>query len=762
MNETSHRFRSILTASLLGLIFIFIFGLLWLFFLAPARPEGLGWFFFAFATGLSMIVLPCTLPLAFVIVPMSMGKGFAKGITTALSFGAGIALTLSFYGVAAAALGGIAISELNTPLETVKNYVYAIAGIVVYLFALGEIGLLKFRMPSYTGSAPAFIQKQGNFIKPFLLGMFLGNIGVGCPHPATPLLLIEIASSGDVLYGWLLFLIHAIGRVIPLLILAILAIMGVNGLNWLVAKKDKIEKGTGWAMVFVAGFIFTLGFFTHDWWVNSGTHTLLEKVTQEQQFLGIINAQLGTETVHEHGLERGTGLFGFPLWLGNWVMVFLWVIPLWWWLFRERKRIDEMPDTDQVREKVAEQKTLKVRRWFFAALSILLFIVFTYTLPKWFFWEVSMGDHGAMMEEGQTMDEHMMEGMEGMPGHKAIYHEEGDVKEGLQISLETLKEIKVGEATTIRLYAKDIPSGEPISNLEIAHEKILHLIGVRNDLNSFFHIHPKQIEPGIFEVEYIFKEPGVYKLYSDVSYQGATHTFGHTQFKVEGEGEEFEREISVLKNVIVGDYQVATRYPEPLTAEDKTPIEFVVYDLYGNAVELEPYLAENMHLAVISEDLLEYVHTHPEGYGGSMNMEGEEVIDESKPHGHSFLPLIPSVYAHGGVADGDGTDPQIVPFSVTFPKPGIYKMFAQFRPKGIEGIAKDQSLVAEFFVNILPHDHTVSGDLKTLPPDPRFDILDVHSENSEENPPPVSKSGKVIVSVILIALLSLAVKKYIN
>ena len=757
MNELNlnGKLKSFVIASLLALVFVFIFGLLWLFFLAPARPEGLGWFFFAFATGLSMIVLPCTLPLAFVIVPMSMGKGFGKGIITALSFGAGVALTLSFYGIAAATLGGIAISELNTPLETIKNYVYALAGIIVYIFALSEIGLLKFRMPSYTGSAPAFIQKQGNFIKPFLLGMFLGNIGVGCPHPATPLLLIEIASSGDVLYGWLLFLVHAIGRVIPLLILATLAILGINGLNWLVTKKDKIEKGTGWAMVFVAGFIFTLGFFTHDWWVNSGTHTLLEKVTQEQQFLGIINAQLGTETTHEHGLQEGSSIFGFPLWLGNWVMVLLWIVPIWWWFFRERKRTDGLPEANSISEKEAEQKALKIRASFFVTLSLLLFILFTYTLPKWFFWEVSMGDHLAMMEDNHMTD-NSMEGMN-MESHEAVYYEEGDVTEGLQILLETDEEMKAGAAVKLRLYAKNLPNGEYADGLEIVHEKPLHLIGIRNDLGQFFHIHPKEIKPGIFEVEYTFEKPGVYKLYSDVSYKGVTYTFGHSQFKVKGDGEEFEGEIDISKNTIVGEYQVAARYPEILTAKDTNPVEFVVYDLYGNAVSLEPYLGEDMHLAVVSEDLLEYVHTHPENHKENMDMKDVETVDESKPHGHT---LVPVAYAHGGVLDENKTAPQVVRFSVIFPKPGIYKMFAQFRPKGIESISEDQSLVASFYVDVFPHDHAVSDDSKILPPDPRFG--DIHLEKSEENKSPVSKSGKLLVSIILIVLLSAGVKKYIN
>lgn len=346
MQETS-RLKVGVIVSILALGVVFVLGLLWTLFssgLGETEAFGKsGWFLFSFAFGLTMIVMPCTLPLAFVIVPMAMGKGMAKGLGMALAFGAGVALMLSLYGVIAAALGAAGISFLGADGESIKNWIYFFAGIFAYTFALGEIGLLKVHMPSYTGSAPDFIQEKKDYMKAFLLGIFLGNVGVGCPHPATPLILIEIASSGDIFYGWALFFVHAVGRVVPLLFLALLAVLGVNGLNWIVARKDRIERATGWAMVFVAGFILTLGLFTHDWWVNSGQHNLLEKVTQEHWFNQSFNAQLDTEVAHVHGLETGTGIFGQPLDWGNWFIVFLWVLPLWWYYFRERRRILHTP-----------------------------------------------------------------------------------------------------------------------------------------------------------------------------------------------------------------------------------------------------------------------------------------------------------------------------------------------------------------------------------------------------------------------------------
>jgi len=339
--ENDMRLKTILAILSVSLLAIIIIGVVWFFVAGTATPAGIGWYLFSFAAGLTMIVLPCTLPLAFVIVPLSMGKGVVKGLGMAIAFGSGVTIMLSAYGIIAAIAGEIAIGALGAPLESVKNWLYFIAGLFAYIFALGELGLLRFRMPTYTGAAPAFIQRRQDYLKAFFLGIFLGNIGVGCPHPATPLILVEIARAGDVLYGWSLFFIHAVGRVLPLFLLAILGVLGVNGLSWLVKRKDKVERATGWGMVFVAGFILVLGLFTHDWWVASGQHTIFEELTQEQTVTTLFTEQIGQGKAHAHvsqEVEGKTGLFGLPLSLGNWVLVGLWIFPLWWYFLKNRRK----------------------------------------------------------------------------------------------------------------------------------------------------------------------------------------------------------------------------------------------------------------------------------------------------------------------------------------------------------------------------------------------------------------------------------------
>src|SRR3989344_5354196 len=347
-NENSgSRRRWLFIVFAISLFLIFISGIFWIFTESTASPIGLCWFLFSFAAGLSMIVLPCTLPLAFVIVPLSMGKGYIKGLAVALAFGLGVAITLSTYGIFAALLGKAFMAYAGGGGEIIKNIFYAIAGVFAILFALSELELIKFRIPSYMGAAPGFIQKRSDVVKALLLGLFLGNIGIGCPHRATPIILGQIGVTGNVFYGWLLFLTHAIGRIIPLLLLAILGILGINATKTLVARKESIARATAWGMVFVGAFLFTLGFFSHDWWVYSGMHTLLEEITQEDRLLGILKGRWESAVTHTHGIPIGTGFFGLPLWLGNWVFVFLMALPLWGSWFLKRRKLSVLVEPEQ-------------------------------------------------------------------------------------------------------------------------------------------------------------------------------------------------------------------------------------------------------------------------------------------------------------------------------------------------------------------------------------------------------------------------------
>jgi len=265
MTEKSKK-RLVITAfALFSIILIGIFYL----FTTPGQTANVA---FAYVVGLSMIVLPCTLPLAFVIVPMAMGKGPKKGLIMALLFGLGLAITLSMYGLFVAIVGkSLGLNQAIGGAGTVSRILFIIGGLAAFIFGLSELNLINFRMPTYKGSYPAFITKQGDYLKAFFLGLFLGNAGVGCPNPLFYVLLGDIAVTGNLLTGWWLGFVHGIGRATPLIFLAILGILGVNAVGNIAKKTAVVTKWTGISLVILGAVIFIMG-TSHHWYENSLVH----------------------------------------------------------------------------------------------------------------------------------------------------------------------------------------------------------------------------------------------------------------------------------------------------------------------------------------------------------------------------------------------------------------------------------------------------------------------------------------------------------
>jgi len=364
--------------------------------------------------------------------------------------------------------------------------------------------------------------------------------------------------------------------------------------------------------------------------------------------------------------------------------------------------------------------------WFLVTFSLLLVVTFVFYLPTRFERNFLREEAGHMLPEEMDMmheDEH----------GGAVFHEEGEVTQGLAVNLNVIPvPVLAGSSTQLDFFVNEKPNTIPVpfSQIEIDHTKLMHVIGVRSDLNEFFHIHPEPLESGIFTIPYVFSSPGTYKLWSEVKKDGVIHSFGHPLFDVQGEGERESKQVSFERNVVVGGYQVSLELAEPVGKGHEHDLSFDVHTLQGSEVTLENYLGVPMHLAVIKDDLTQFIHTHPE--------EGD----------HHGFQLIQEAWANGDHAHPDVVEDEAVNFHVTFPEAGLYKVFAQFRPEGIS-LPEDKSLVASFWIKVeessLPsqaQDHHESTQLKPLQSPAWWFLL--------------------AVSLALILLLSLAIHKFIT
>lgn len=260
-----NNFQKILIGFAVIFFLIFVFGLLWL---AGVREQVAvdGTFGFmallAFAAGLSMIVLPCTLPLVFIIVPLAAGRDYQKGFLMALLFGLGLIITITAYGVAMAYVGQIFGIAAATP------WLLLVAGSAAYLFGLSELNIFKLRLPFLATIMPAGLQQRGDYVKSFSLGLLLGNAGIGCPNPFFYVLLLYIAGTANVGSGALLGFLHGLGRALPVILLTILAMVGLQAAKVLAEKRFAIQIFTAWLLIIIGAFLLPAGIFNlRGWWI---------------------------------------------------------------------------------------------------------------------------------------------------------------------------------------------------------------------------------------------------------------------------------------------------------------------------------------------------------------------------------------------------------------------------------------------------------------------------------------------------------------
>src|SRR3989344_1328729 len=285
-------------------------------------PEFIPGYSLSFLAGISMIFLPCTFPLVFIIVPLALSKKIGKGLMMALFFGAGLTLTFTIYGAALGWLGGF------VELYRVVGWMLLLGGVAALVFGISELNLITFKLPFRQTILPQSLQGKNDYIRSFFLGFFLGNAGVGCPNPAFYILFGYVATLGVPTVGASLGALHGLGRVVPLLFLVVLAVLGINAMNKLSAYQDKVKRFVAWALVALGAFIFNYGFFGMAWFEDSIIHQGWNR------FLEIVFPKIAESSVIESSLNLPEGTGGVVPWL-----VFAGIISviILWDAFRARK-----------------------------------------------------------------------------------------------------------------------------------------------------------------------------------------------------------------------------------------------------------------------------------------------------------------------------------------------------------------------------------------------------------------------------------------
>ena len=208
------------------------------------------------------------------------------------------------------------------------------------------------------------------------------------------------------------------------------------------------------------------------------------------------------------------------------------------------------------------------------------------------------------------------------------------------------------EQETRIVYRVKNDRGEILKSFETVHEKIMHFIVVRKDLQGFQHLHPDFNEAtGEFTVAVTLPTDGPYRIFPDFT-----------------PGKDVENSmllpVTLSQNINVGNldkyspqpvkpdtvaekttgmYHVSFAQPNPLLAQSEATYTITVKKNSQPVNNLEKYLGAMGHSVILKEGTLDFIHTH-----------AETMI-------------------------GKASD---ISFTTTFSEAGVYKTFTQFQHEG--------------------------------------------------------------------------------
>lgn len=212
------------------------------------------------------------------------------------------------------------------------------------------------------------------------------------------------------------------------------------------------------------------------------------------------------------------------------------------------------------------------------------------------------------------------------------------------------KSIQPGILNRITFKIKD-ENEETLKNFEIVHEKILHVIIVRKDLQGFQHIHPDlNSSTGEFTVDVSFDKPGPYVMYADFTpatfEENAQKMPSYASHDISvGNINEYNAEtvsLSTSNTITSGDYE-STYTIDPPTEKGLRYILSIKKE--GQDVkDLQPYLGAMGHSVLLNAQTMEYIHTH----AGEMNERASAIDVQKMSRGpnlfFSTMPLEKGIY----------------------------------------------------------------------------------------------------------------------
>ncbi len=209
-------------------------------------------FFLVFIAGFLTSLTPCVYPMIPITISYiggsSAGQSKSKGFILSLFYVLGLAIVYAILGVSAAATGGLFGAVTQSP------WVIGFVALVFFIMGLSMLGAFDIQLPSSIQGKLQAGGPKGGLWGAVGMGMVAGLIAAPCAGPIIVALMTYIASTGNILLGFILMLGFAFGMGLLFIALGtfsgLLTSLPAAGL-WM----DKIKKIFGVVMIAAALYL---------------------------------------------------------------------------------------------------------------------------------------------------------------------------------------------------------------------------------------------------------------------------------------------------------------------------------------------------------------------------------------------------------------------------------------------------------------------------------------------------------------------------
>src|SRR5262245_9687546 len=177
--------------------------------------------------------------------------------------------------------------------------------------------------------------------------------------------------------------------------------------------------------------------------------------------------------------------------------------------------------------------------------------------------------------------------------------------------------VKSGQKTKLLFRIFHPGSGESIKKFEVVHERQYHLFVISQDMDYFQHIHPEEQPDGTWSIDVTLPKAGYYKILSDFMPNGGAPQFLARPLVTAGYTGDLANDSAHLVPdsmwaKTVDDVTAMLAFDPPnFSAGQYGHLNFHLTDTASGRpiADLQTYLGAFGHTLIMSEDMVDYVHS---------------------------------------------------------------------------------------------------------------------------------------------------------